>query len=479
MVDETPGRQPIPPEKRRRLQKCFEQANKSTTQGQFEYAEQMFDMCVKGDPANALYIKAYLACLGKKYGDNKKGAGMMSAGAKMAAQANLKKSSLSKDHKAVLEKGWEALKLNPWDIATLTTMADSAGALNLNEAQLTYLKQALDVNSKDAEINRKCGRALADQGAFDQAIACWNRVIVAKPGDEEASRALGDLAIEKTISKGKYDEAESGQDVRADKLEQITGDDNKYTPEQKLQKHLAKNPGDISKYFELADLYTRDERHTDAEQTLTKALEASGGDVVVRERLEDAQLRTARANLDIARKKAEKERTADAVNLFNQFKKELRARELEYFRNRSERYPNKLNFKYELALRLKKTGETGEAIKMFQAALGDPKTKGKVHLELGECFQMIKQYKLAMQNYESALEVINSREVDDRKLGLYRAGKLSLGLAGKMLAEKQTGPGMEELNRAEKYLSELAGLEFGYEDVPQLLDKIAKIRHKG
>ena len=38
---------------------------------------------------------------------------------------------------------------------------------------------------------------------------------------------------------------------------------------------------------------------------------------------------------------------------------------------------------------------------------------------------------------------------------------------------------MEELDRAEKHLSELAGLEFGYEDVPQLLDKIAKIRHKG
>jgi tetratricopeptide (TPR) repeat protein len=304
-------------------------------------------------------------------------------------------------------------------------------------------------------------------------------VIATKPGDEEATRALGDLAVEKTISKGKYEEAESGQDVRADKFEQITGDDNKYTPQQRLEKHLAKNPGDVSKYFELADLHTREERHVDAEQVLAKALEASGGDVVVRERLEDAQLRTARAHVDIARKKAEKERTQEAVGLFNKFKKELRARELEYYRSRAERYPNKLSFKFELAMRLKKAGETAEAIKMFQAALADPKTKGKCHLELGECFQMIKQYKLAMQNYEAALETINEREVDDRKLGLYRAGKLSLGLAGKLLAEKQTAPGMEELDRAEKHLSELAGLEFGYEDVPQLLDKIAKIRHKG
>ena len=247
-----------------------------------------------------------------------------------------------------------------------------------NEAQLVYLKQALDVNPKDADVNRKCGRALADQGAFDQAISCWNRVIAAKPGDEEASRALGDLAVERTISKGKYEDAESGQDVRADKFEQITGDDNKYTPQQRLEKHLVKNPADIAKYFELADLHTREERHADAEAVITKALEASGGEVVVRERLEDAQLRTARANLDIARKKAEKERTQDAVNLFNKFKKELRARELEYYRSRSERYPNKLNFKYELALRLKKVWRDGRSDQDVSGGPGRPQDEGEV-----------------------------------------------------------------------------------------------------
>lgn len=479
MATETPGRQPIPAATRRRLQQCFEQGSKSATQGQFDYAMNMFDMCVKGDPANSLYIKQYLACLGKKYNDNKKGAGFTSAPKIKMLQGGLKKSSMSKDNKTILDKGWELLKLNPWDIWTLSTMADAAGELGMNEAQLAYLKQALDVDSKDAEVNRKCGRALAGQGAFDQAISCWNRVLVARPGDPEATRALGDLAVEKTISKGKYEDAESGQDVRADKFEQISGDDNKYTPQQKLEKHLAKNPADIAKYFELADLHTREERHSDAEQVLAKALEASGGDVVVRERLEDAQLRTARTQLDIARKKAEKERTPEAVNLFNKFKKELRTRELEYFRSRSERYPNKLNYKFELAMRLKKLGETQEAIKAFQAAAADPKTKAKVNLELGECFQIIKQYKLAMQNYEAALELLTAREVDDRKLGLYRAGKLALGLAQKHLADGQAAQGNEELDRAERHLSELAGLEFGYEDVPQLLDRIPKMRHKG
>ncbi len=37
----------------------------------------------------------------------------------------------------------------------------------------------------------------------------------------------------------------------------------------------------------------------------------------------------------------------------------------------------------------------------------------------------------------------------------------------------------DEVDRAEKYLNELAGLEFGYKDLPKLLYKLAKIDHIG
>jgi len=474
---ENPNRQPIPAATRRRLQQCFEQGSKSAGQGQFDYAFDMYDMCVKGDPANQLYIKQYLVTIGKKYNDNKKGAGMMSAGKVKVAQANVKKSAMSKDNTGVLAKGWDALRLNPWDTWTLAAMGDAAGELNFDEAQLVYLKQALDVNPADAEINRKCGRALAKQGAFDAAIACWHRVEKAKPGDQEAARAVADLAIEKTISKGKYEDAESSQDVRAQKLESMAGE-NKLTPVQRLEKAIAKQPDNLQNYLDLADLHTREERHKESEQVLTKAVEVSGGDISIRERLEDAQLRTARANLAIAKKKAESERTEEALGLYKKMKKELNSRELEYHRSRSERYPTKLNHKFELGVRLKKAGEFQEAIKLFQAAIGDPKNKARVHLELGECFHQIKQYKLAVQNYESALEHLAEREVDDRKTALYLCGRLALGLAEKYLSAGQP-QGKQELDRAENHLNELAGLEYGYKDVPQLLDRITKIRHKG
>jgi tetratricopeptide (TPR) repeat protein len=373
------------------------------------------------------------------------------------------------------------LKLNPWDVSTLLAMADAASERHFDEAQLVYLKQALDVNPKDAEVNRKCGRALAALGQFDQAIACWHRVEQAKPGDEEAGRAVADLAIEKTISSGKYDEAESSQDVRADKeamLDELADKESRLTQVQRLERAISKKPEDIGLYLELSELHTREERYREAEDVLRKALEASGGDVMVREKLEDSQLRTARGQLAVAKAKAEKERTPEAVTLYKKMKDELNAAELDVYRSRSERYPNNLRHKFELGVRLKKAGQFQEAISSFQAASGDPKTKAKVHLGLGECFQAIKQYKLAMQNYEAALEALSTREVDDRKLALYLAGYLSLALAERELAAKQ-GDGKAGLDRAERHLNELASLEYGYKDVPQLLDRIAKIRNKG
>ena len=62
------------------------------------------------------------------------------------------------------------------------------------------------------------------------------------------------------------------------------------------------------------------------------------------------------------------------------------------------------------------------------------------------------------------------KELDLRKKALYRAGVLAMGLAEhdeSVMAD------------AEKYLTQLAALDFGYKDVSERLDKIAKKRDKG
>lgn len=451
---------PITPQKRRILQEMFQKGSKMASVGNFDYASDMFKRCVVEDPGNQIYAQNFLFNLQKKYNNNKKGsklARFSGAGSK----ASVTKANMQKNWKQVLASGLEVLLVNPWDASTLTSMAAACGAMGHDETELVYYRAALEGDMKDAEVNRLAARALGRQGKFDDAIRCWHRVQLAVKGDEEAARAIGDLTVEKTIHRGGYEDAESSREVRADRDEVAAGIE--ITPERQLEKAIAKKPEDVSNYLQFADLHIHKERYEEAEQMLQKAFEVSGGDVNIRERLEDLQVRRQRDQLAIALKKAQAERTKESVELYNAMKAELNRVELEVFRKRSERNPQHYGYMIELAIRLKVAGLFKEAIPLFQKAQQDPRRKGEVLLALGECFQQIKQYKLAMSNYEGGIEAIPPADDDRKKLALYRAAVMAQD-------------GLKDVGKAEKYLSELAGLDFAYKDVSDRLDRLEKMK---
>jgi tetratricopeptide (TPR) repeat protein len=458
-------RQPISPEKRRIYQMSFERGSKAAAQGQFDYATDMFTQCLQGDPGNRIYVSNFLGNLQKKYNNNKKGgnfAGVRSA----TSKGGVKKAEMQKDWMTVLKSGIEVLKLNPWDTSTLTSMASACDALGFDECQVVYLQAALEVDIKDPDINRLMGRAHERQGQFDKSIICWQRVLQAKGKDEEAQRSIANLTVKKTIKEGGYESAESSTDTMVDKEQQSIRRGEfgpQITPEQKLEKTIAKNPTDLPSYIELADLHLRNERFEQAEGVFAKALEVSGGDMSIRERLEDTQLRRTREQLSVAEKRAQSEATDEAKSLVNRLRTELNNKELEIYRSRMDRYPTNLALKFEVAERLKRGKQYKEAIPLYQKSLSDPRRKGAVMLSLGECFHHIEQYRLAMSNYEQAVQEIPARDEEQKKLALYRAGVLAYGL--------------KDVDTAEKYLTELAGLDFSYKDVSEWLDKIAKKRN--
>lgn len=453
------------PAKRRRLQQCFEHGSKVAAAGNFDYATDMYTHCVVGDPGNPLYVKSFLGNLQKKYNNNKKGskfAGMKTAGSKAA----IKKCGLAKDWAGIIANGLEVLKINPWDTYALSELARVCEQQEFGDCQLEYLKMALDADMKDVEVNRLLGRAYARVGQYDQAIVCFQRVKQAKPTDEEANRAVSDLTVERTITKGGYETAKSSTEVRAGKATAVDLDDEDHlTPQQRLERAIKKDPTDIDRYIELADIHLRDEHLDAAEEVLTRAVEASGGDLKIREQLEDVQLKRARQQLAIAEKQAREQRTEQAVNLYNQLKSDVNNQEMLVYQHRCDRYPTNTGFRFELAVRLQRAKKYNDAIKMLQDIRGDLKRKADVFYCLGECFAAIKQYRLALANFDSAAEEFHDRDVDKRKRSLYNAGQLAVHL--------------KDLDAAEKHFSKLAAMDFGYKDVSQWLDKIAKLREDG
>ena len=466
-------REPISPAARKRLQKCFEHANKQISQENYDYATELLSQCVLGDPGNFHYLQTFVGNLQKKYGNNKKGSPLAQF-KERGARSAVKKALGQGEWDEVLKNGVAVLKVNPWDIPALTAMATACASIaaegeggvytGFAECELLYLKCASDGAVKDPDVWRQLGIALGKRQRFDEAIAFWHKVEQTKPNDEEAQRAIASLAVEKTIVQGKWsDDGEGGKKssgARPGSQQQAEED---LSPDERLKRRIARQPKDIPAYNELALLYLNADRYPEAEEVYGQAMKVSDNANEWQEKIEDVQIRHLRYKMTLADKRFKEAKDIAAKGEVERLGREIIEKELELYRARCERYPNNLGFRYELGSRQKTKGDYGEAIKEFQLAKNDPRRKGVCLLRLGECFQYIKQYGLAMKHYDEAIQEIPDRDADSKKLALYRAGKLAYGLG--------------ELDTAEKRLSALAAYDFAYRDVAALLDKIGKKRN--
>ena len=300
------GPAPLAPAVRQRLQKTFEHAKRCVEKSDFDYAHELFTQCVSEDPANLAYAQAMLANLHRKYDNNKRGARL--AGLKIKSHRSAMAKAADKGQwTAAFTAGCGALALNPWDVATLVAMADACEGVGVDECQLYYLRCGLDVDAKDPLVNRRAALTLQRMGQFDQAIACWHRVEQAKPGDEEAQRAISHLSVEKTIHLGGYDpgllgvaKGSSRGEARSPAVASIArgapaADEQEdaaaaLPPEQRHLAAIEANAADLAAYFRLADHYVHEQQFDQAQQTLDRAHQVSGGgDLQVRQRLEDLQ----------------------------------------------------------------------------------------------------------------------------------------------------------------------------------------------
>lgn len=469
-----PDEEAISPKLRRRLQECYEQGTKlmTTEKYDFDYVHSFLVQCVLRDPANTVYLEAFLENLHRKFNNNKRGA-MLNFGGK----GPIKKAVAREDWELVLKLVPAALKSNPWDVVVLRAAAEACAAFGYYQTELRYLKNALVPNPMDADVNRHCAISLARIGQFDQAISCWTRVDEAKRGDDEAQRMISQLQIEKTVGRTREQE-DTRPSVRRRAQRQAEAEakgvvespterrEIRLTPRQELERAVANNPTDVDSYFELADIHIAEQRLGDAAFVLTKAISASGGNLKARERLEDIEILRKQEQIAIAEKRAVASNDEAAAQLVGQLQQDLNRYELEVFSARSERYPNDLEAKFQLGVRLRKAGNYREAIPILAEAATLDSRQASGLLELGECLQRTKQYDKALESYLQAVQVATTTEdIELQKLARYRSGTLAAGLHNYAAAEEQ--------------LSTLVAIDPAYKDAAPRLDKIREIRHKG
>lgn len=456
---------PVSPTLRKRLQKCFDHGQNLMQQDKYDhdYANTMFTECVANDPGNPVYLDAFLENLQRKYNNKKKGGKLLGFG---GGKGNLKKLAGKDDWQGVIVAGLALLKGNPWDVPVLRAIAEACEALHLNEVELRYLKNALVAKPKDPEVNRHCARSLGRMGQYDMAIACWHRVEEGKRNDREAAQAISDLTLEKNRASAGFGTAvelpSSPVNPKAvadgENSNEATRKNIDLTPRQKLEQSIIEDATVAENYIELAKVLLGESRYGEAEKVLNRGLDASGGDVKLREALEDVQMVRARQQVAIAKKRATEGGSEEEQQLAAKMEKDLVQRELEIYHARAERYPDNQKLKYEFAIRLKRVGKLEQAIKSLAEAAKDARIASAAQVEMGMCLQQQKEYQQAMQAYRSALKGDHEPPVEIKKKALYLAGRLAIGL--------------KDHENGRKYLQEVHDLDPHYRDTGELLDKL-------
>ncbi|MGQ0637546.1 MAG: tetratricopeptide repeat protein [Planctomycetaceae bacterium] len=441
---------------------CWRRGNEAIPKENWDYAVQMYATSAKLVPDNLTYRQSLRFTEYKKYDGNKTGAKMASVRL-VGVRGRVKKARLSKNWKDLDQAAEEGLQVNPWDAQLNTDVGDACKQLGYQEVAIFAYRQALEVEPQNKDVNRSLAELLEERGEYAEGVKCWQRILKAEPTSGEARSKITQLDAKSVMDRGGYEGAQSTRNVA------ITGaggralgqaDGPGMSVEADLQRAIRKDPANKDNYLKLADYYRREGQLEEAEAQLQKGLEVSGGDLSIREILEDVQLDLMRKARDIAKElvrqkpdEAEsKQRAADLAN-------ELLKRELEVFAARVERYPQDMKIKYELAHRYVQVRKWQLAIPLFQQSRGDPRVELESLINLGKCFFYDRKPQLAVRQFEAAMPKARHDEKPEVYKDLYYA-------AGRLYEELKNNP------RAEECYQKVLEVDYNYRDTVKRLDAL-------
>ena len=465
------------PDHRRVAAGQFERANQVVSTGNFDYGIRLLLSCCKLDPANLLYRQALRRTEKAKYANNLRGSWHAWLTG-WPAKARVKASLSARDYLKVLEHGERVLTRNPWDVGVQMDMAAAADTLGLVDLAVWTLEQARQKTAKDTSLNRALARLYEKRGNLSQAMALWLIVRRDHPADAEAAQKLKDLAANDTIARGGYEEAVGPEaegrprGVRREPAAEFDSaailgqeDAHRSSPDHRISREVAAlrtrqaaDPSSIHPYLQLAAVYRRSGFLEQAREVLNEGLKPTDNAFELTLELTDLEIEPFRQNLVLTEEKLKEQPEDEALRRVRiRLRKEVNTRELEYFRQKSERFPTEMVHRFEVGVRLLRAGQYDEAIQELQAARSDPRHRWQAMLYLGHCFKARNNGRLAQRNFEDALENLPGTESATRKELLF------------LLAQGHAEAG--DLARAVDVAHDLANLDFSYRDIGRLLDE--------
>jgi tetratricopeptide (TPR) repeat protein len=447
----------------RKARDYFEKGFASMERGSLDYAMDMFMLSLDIEP-RLLHVRKYLrgAALKKAKDKNPNAlthilSSITGLGTFMSASGAIKKKPME-----ALKLAEKLMRADPLNLTFINLLGRAAVAASMPEVAIQTLEIARDHYPKNVELLKWLGNLYIELKKTRDARLCFEEIYRLRPNDPKALKALKDSAALDTMQKGGWSDAGSYRDVMKDTkesglLEQaakaVKSKDDLDDLIRETKGKLQREPDNINYRRALADYLTRAARFDEALNVLLEVRQTTGR--------ADPQLDR---NISLVRAlkfdyEIEKLHAAGDSAGVETMKKERDTFLFNDTVDRVKRYPNDLQFHYELGVLLFERGSLNEAVQEFQLSQRNPQRRIRSLYYMAMCFKQKKQYDIAMEQLEKAISELFVMD-DTKKDICYEMAQIS---------ELMSQP-----DKAVRYYKEIYSVDIGYKDVSDKIEKAYK-----
>lgn len=390
--------------------KMLLKASEAMKRRNYEYAFELYLQILKMDPDNEEAAKAIRELTKRRGQEEGLGKGRRLRGLTSLFKAKFK--GIAKKYDEQIVECERYLWNAPFDAKRMMELANAAFAAGYLHRALANYKAALEIDPKNVDALKACGRVHMKLGELQQAARYYDAVLRLNPHDSEAARARKDIAAATTV--GKIEKmGTSYRDKIADKkqAEKLEMEQHILRTEEDVRRAIAlkmedidANPNDPRLYREVGDLYLRINDFNSAEAFYKKALEVDPTDLFAQEKLGDLQLKRfdykIRQLMDAYREGP----TEEKRRAIEEAKRKKLMFCIEEWTRRVKQHPTDTRLRFELGRFLYQGGQLDEAIAQLQRAQSDPRYKVDSHFIVGMAFRKKGLYDLAVKEFLKARE---------------------------------------------------------------------------
>jgi len=396
----------------RTVRELYDKGNAALQKKNYDYAIAIYNQVLQSEPGFYPCREALRACQFARAGSGggffKKVFGTAS-NSPLMAKAQIQLRSNPQDALATCE---QILNSDPNNGPANRMLAEAAMTLGFPKTAVLSLEICFKNSPRDTDIAMRLGEALAEAGQINRAEKIYGDLQMGNPADPDIQQALKNLAAKRTLKEGGYDSLASGKgsyrDILKNKGEAVTLEQENRTVKSEdvaqqliddYRTRLEKEPENRRLLRSIADLHAQ-------KKEFDKALELYN-EITLKEGGADPSLEKAISETRIRQVEHSLAQLDPALPDFNEQRAALEKQRDEYrigeAKKRVEKYPNDLQFRFELGKMLFELGRIGEAIPELQKAQVNPNRRIPSLYYLGQCFSRRNMHDLAAKTLLTAV----------------------------------------------------------------------------